>query len=84
MSLIPWRRGQHMVRAGEGEHPLAQMRRQMDELFSRFFHDPWGTSLPGLPATDIHWMPRAELSETDKEYHVRLEVPGVKGEDIEL
>ena len=33
MSLIPWRGGRPLARAGEGEHPLAQMRRQMDELF---------------------------------------------------
>ena len=84
MSLIPWRGGRPLARAGEGEHPLAQMRRQMDELFGRFFQDPWGTGLMEWPGGEHAWTPRAELSETNKEYAIRLEVPGVKSEDIDL
>jgi HSP20 family protein len=77
MNLIPWsRRHQN----GGTAHPLDLFRRQMDRLFEDFFGD---RSL-ALTAGSGEFVPRLEVSETEKEVVVKAELPGLKQDDVEV
>jgi HSP20 family protein len=69
-SLIPW---------GRTTNFLQPFRQEMDELFQRFFgpeHDAGGTALA--------WSPRVDVEETEKEFVVKADLPGVDPKDVEI
>jgi HSP20 family protein len=53
-------------------------RREIDSVFNRFFEN--GTEI-GEQTT---WSPRLNLSETDTQYEVSLDLPGVELKDIDV
>jgi HSP20 family protein len=60
----------------------------MDTLFNRMMPRTFG-SWPRLAwhddgAAKFEWSPSADISETDKEYLVRAELPAVKKEDVKV
>ena len=60
----------------------------MDTLFNHLMPRRPG-SWPRFGATDnggpkFEWLPSADISETDKEYLVRAELPAVKKEDVKV
>jgi HSP20 family protein len=58
----------------------------IDELFGRFGAPGFGRWPRAFEADGkvIEWAPSADISETDKEYLVKAELPGVKREDVKL
>jgi len=61
---------------------------EMDTLFNRLISRTPG-SWPRLAVTDngstkFEWSPSADISETEKEYLVRAELPAVKKEDVKV
>jgi len=71
-SLIPWRAGEKVV---------DQMRNEMDDMFSRFFGLP--AEIPGDGEIAV-WAPRLDVSETDKAFIVKADLPGVEPKDVEV
>jgi HSP20 family protein len=61
---------------GKDEHPLISLRREVDSLF-----DSFGDGLFG-DAGDIRI--RSNLSETDKEYRITAELPGMTEKDVDV
>lgn len=67
---------------------LGRVKEDIDRVFDRFFSGPFFTEPsfspfePPMPATD--WVPSFDLSETEKEYVVRLEAPGIHKENLDL
>jgi HSP20 family protein len=59
---------------------LDDFRKEMDSLFNRFFAGD-GTSEMAQTAV---WTPRLNLSETDAAYHVSVDLPGLKPEDVNV
>lgn len=65
----------------DDSHPLQSLRREFDDLFNTWASDfklidrPWGPS---------DFLPRVNVSETDKELQVTAELPGVDEKDIEI
>jgi HSP20 family protein len=58
----------------------------LDELFGRFGPAGFGR-WPRIFEADgrpVEWAPTADISETDKEYLVKVELPGVKREDVKV
>lgn len=57
--------------------------REMDEMFSRFQR-----SLRRVPLEDdqlmASWSPAVDIAETDKEYRLKVELPGIKKEDLKI
>lgn len=52
-----------------------------NEMNRWFFHGhPWA----GRGGEDVDWAPSLELSETEKEIHVKAELPGLSAEDVEI
>jgi HSP20 family protein len=69
-ALIPWRRATDV---------MGSFRTEMDDLFSRFF----GTE-PMVALAGKAWAPRVDVSETEKEFVVRADLPGVDPKDVEV
>ncbi len=66
--------------------PFSDIREQIN----RVFHEIEDFGLPGmlerrpLRMADRPWMPAVDISETESEYIVKAEIPGVKPEDIDV
>jgi HSP20 family protein len=62
--------------------------RDFDEVFDRFFNAPAGfpalTFEPIRKAMEGTWMPAIDLTETEKEFILRAEVPGVPRENLDV
>lgn len=81
MNLIPWRNKSERT---NGSHPvemgLARLRNEMDDLFERFFGDPFDVSLPFSGGRGM----RLDLAESESEVVVKAELPGVDPKDVEI
>jgi HSP20 family protein len=73
MGLIPWRKQDSSLRA---------FRREMDDLFQRFFEEPFGTALPEIFTRAE--MPKLDFAEDEKEFTVKVELPGVEEKDLRV
>ena len=70
MDLVPWR-------SFRGE--LTPMRREMDELWNRFFGEA-----PFYRSLAEEWSPSIDLSETKDSFVVKAELPGLDAKDVEV
>ena len=61
--------------------PRAFMRRFLPD-FDRFFDDEWRVARLGKPFADVEWVPPVEAFERDHCLTVRVELPGMKKEEI--
>ncbi|HEY6074533.1 MAG TPA: Hsp20/alpha crystallin family protein [Anaerolineales bacterium] len=61
---------------------VATVRDEFDRVLDRF----WNTGLlgPTPRVFETMWQPSLDFSENDKEYIVRVEVPGIPKEDLEV
>jgi len=83
---LPTRRTRNEV-ADPMRDPFFNFRSQMDRLFDDFFSD-FGSNRMLSPATrsffgGANW-PSIEVNETDNEYRVTAEIPGMEEKDINL
>jgi len=82
MSLIPWR-NRSADEPSRGLSTLASLRADMDRLFDAFVREPFGAlDWPARGAGD--WSPAIDLAETDTEYTVRAELPGLDPKDLDI
>jgi HSP20 family protein len=67
---------------------LPTLTRDIDEVFDRFFHAPLPfptlTYEPLRKAMEGTWMPVLDFTETEKEFVIRVEVPGVPRENLDV
>ncbi|MCA9459177.1 MAG: Hsp20/alpha crystallin family protein [Nanoarchaeota archaeon] len=73
------------------EKEFERMRRQMDHLMNGFFSDSFERDAPLLGSSNKNKLldtsfktPATDIYETDKEVVAKIDVPGVKKEDIKL
>lgn len=68
--------------AGEPEHGLSLFRRELDRAFDRTFRafgrDPWGA------LDDAEAWPATDVSEDEKSFTVRMDVPGLGPKDVDV
>lgn len=75
-SLLPMRRG-------DGS-PFELLRESMDRMFDRLWED-WDMDVFGrFPLAESEFSPRVDLSESDKELRVSVELPGIEEKDVEV
>ncbi|MGF1514660.1 MAG: Hsp20/alpha crystallin family protein [Elainellaceae cyanobacterium] len=77
MSLIRWKPFR-TIEHWEPSHDVKSMRRDMDRMFD------WLTSSFDGGLGEGRFMPSVEMDETDDEIHLKLEVPGLKAEDLDI
>jgi HSP20 family protein len=65
------------------EMPLSSLRREIDQLFDDFFTTPLGAPL-GVSRALAEFNPVVELCESDGEYVMTAELPGMDEKDIEV
>lgn len=59
---------------------LLRLQREIDQLFNAAFHDVgWADE-----GADMDITPRMNISETDQEIHVDMELPGVSDHDVQI
>jgi HSP20 family protein len=65
--------------------PAVNVRPEFDRLIDRFIGNQWpfSTALE-TPAAQAMWAPSLDFSDTDKEYIVRMEVPGIPKENLDV
>ncbi len=78
------------------EHPFFTLRDRIDQLFDDVFSDlptmsprSWDFEWPSLPRLsaamcELAPVPRTDISETDKDYVIRAELPSMSEKDIEV
>jgi len=86
--LIPWRKRRNGLQVNREREPqdwANSLHREMNQLIDRFF--------TGHDLDPLHWdhglvtgdfMPRVDVSETDKVIKVTVELPGMNEDDIDL
>jgi HSP20 family protein len=69
-ALRPYRRGVNL---------FDSFRREMEDLFDRFVGDDGANG-----HTTAAWAPRVDVEETDKDFLVKADLPGVDPKDVEI
>lgn len=59
---------------------LHEMRNEFDRLLDRVWHGGLNTA----PLDGQDWAPRIDVVEHPDAYHLRVELPGVRGEDVDV
>jgi HSP20 family protein len=77
MTLSHWRPF-HGLKRWQPSGEIDTFRKEMDSLFETFFSG-FGQERDGLA-----FVPSAEIDETDTEFHLKLEVPGMSADDLEI
>lgn len=84
--LMPWRKTERAplsTREGDG-NPFATLRKEMNRVFDNFFSGLEETSLAMSSPFDGRFSPKIELSESDSEYKISAELPGVNEKDVDI
>lgn len=84
--LLPWKNDRlATVEPGSDEDFFLTVQDRMNRLFDDFFTDPFGSfGLQTANETDNAFYPRLDISESDQDYKVVAEVPGMSEKDINV
>lgn len=77
--LTPWRKARGMARPGEEDFTLGTLQRRMNRMFDDFFGDFGQSAL-----STVAFVPRVDISETEKEIKVTAELAGMDEKDVEI
>jgi len=58
---------------------LTTLREEIDRIFDSFFG-----RVPAVAEREVAWLPALNLEETDDEFIVKVELPGLKKEDVKI
>lgn len=65
--------------------PFAELKELSDQLNRAFASDSlFGRAREGFALTNVDWTPSVNMSETDKAYMIRADLPDVKKEDVKV
>lgn len=84
--LIPWNRTARPLGMRRREmDPFGSLRREIDRVFSDFLNDwSWMGRMSLFDRQFSTFMPTVDVTETDKEFCVTAELPGMEEKDIEV
>jgi HSP20 family protein len=85
--LIPWKKNKGEVSTEQRpqEDSLLTIRDEMNRMFDEFFERPFGLSPFSERSTlDRGFVPSMDVSETDKEINVKVELPGLEADDVDV
>lgn len=79
--LIPWGRERVPAPTRPEQNPFLALHREMNRVFDDFFR---GFDMPRSIFGGATGWPAVDVAETDKEYRVTAELPGLDEKDVEL
>ena len=81
-SLVPWSSGDrgNVARWYSDDNPIVSMHREMSRMFDGFFR---GMGEPLLGSGQFGW-PHVDVRETDSQFKVYAELPGLEEKDVEV
>jgi HSP20 family protein len=87
-NLTPWT-GKRLPIHREEEQPLYSLQREMNRVFDDFFRSPALEGFGQFPKSATEQFlgdvtPRIDMTETDKELLVKVELPGMTEKDVEI
>jgi len=86
--MIPWRKGKQNVSVRNGnDFPLSSLQRRMNRVFDDFFGDFGDINfapLRALSGTGSEFVPRMDVSDTDKEIMITAELAGIDEKDVDI
>lgn len=81
--LKNWEAEHHPIQAFR--HQLEVLRRDMDRLFESFWqNDGLPRSMPDTWMSTAELMPRIDETEDEKGFHVKVELPGMDKQDVDV
>ena len=84
-NLIPWNWGERNVPVKRvGDQPGTQLQRGVNDLFDDFFNNFTLAPFGAFEDRFGTFMPQIDVSETDQEIKVAVELPGMSEKDIEV
>ena len=83
MNLIPWKNKKQVNEGREISPYISGFRTEVDKLFEKFFGDNTALASEGWSAWS-GFTPSLDVSETEKEILVRVEIPGVDPKDLDI
>ena len=81
-NLIPWSRRNVPVRR-EDDNPFYSLQRSINQVFENFF-EGFDLGPFGLGSSMTSFSPRLDVSETEREFHITAELPGMDEKDEEV
>jgi len=78
MSLVRWNPARDL---SAFPSDVLSMRKEFDRLFDSFFH---GDNSDATSAFTSAWIPAVDIAEREKDFVVKMELPGVKKEDVRV
>lgn len=85
--LMPWKTNQEesSLEKKSERDPLVELQRDMNRLFEDFFKEPFAmTPFSREKTLGSSFTPQADISETEGEITVSLELPGMEADQIDL
>jgi HSP20 family protein len=84
MSLIPWKWGNECNMTREGvRDPFTALQRELNRAFENVWNDDF-LKMPAWAEASGMVAPKLDISETDKELHVSVELPGMSEKDLDV
>ncbi len=81
--LLPWSRKNLPIRREDNINDVPALWSDFDQMFNRFlgFSD---SHMSALNSLESRFCPNLDMHETDKEFQISLEVPGMEEKDIDI
>lgn len=77
-SLVPWREASLIPTTGRFSRLMSRMEEDMENLMGRYFGDENGG------AVWLDFVPTVDLVETEGEFEVKVDLPGLKPEEVNV
>lgn len=83
-SILPInRRSDRLATRRENESPMLAIQNEMNRMFDQFFTDPF-QMIPARLNLQADFFPRLDISESEKEFTINAELPGMDEKDIQI
>lgn len=82
-NIVPWARSRGSAVSREPEDVFTQLQREMNGVFDNIWRGFGSPAVAGGQAT-VALQPQTDIAETDKEYEVTVELPGIDEKDVEV
>jgi len=84
MELIPWKRKTTLAPQEVGESPMADFRRELDDVFERLWRSPLAEFWPFERSGEALMPAPLDVSETETEVIVKADMPGIDPKQLQI